>query len=231
MLSFYKSRGISKKYNAGHFGTVSWGYSNQHENCLSLVDHGLPSSKTKYSDPELLKSFLPNQNWKQRGDFFLLFMLGYLMADGSVETEHAGNLQQPVIRYQYARLYAVDANFLKWMCSELISLGCDSIHLGTDLCKAKTNREENRNSATIYYERTLNYLTINKSVANFFVLRRSIELMEKHSIPLNGKIQLLKEICQSNGRLPPTLYPPRNLSFHQYIRHVIPDRAACVIAQ
>ncbi|ORY93212.1 hypothetical protein BCR43DRAFT_517472 [Syncephalastrum racemosum] len=222
-LKFYKNGRISSKYNAGHIGYVLWSYKSRTENSSAIVDLGLPSSQSHRSDLVLLQNFLP-KNCPERIEHFLIFLFGYIMANGLVDWTHGSNQQQPELWYSGVQLGATDTGLLCWFSTNLISIGFQSLRRAArDTNKGKEQHTPNSAARHILY--------IPSTDENNSILARGINLLEQHNIPLNGKLQMLRKYLQSDGRISENFFCPRRLSFHQYIHNVKNDRTACVIAQ
>ncbi|ORY93567.1 hypothetical protein BCR43DRAFT_381852 [Syncephalastrum racemosum] len=221
-FKFYKNERSIHKCNAGYTGFVAWGYRSQDENSSILVDQGLPSTQMNSTDSELLKSFLPSDISKQdKQQFFMLFLLGYIMANGHIQWRYGGNTKNPRIRYTGVALCPSDAGFMNWLSENLAFVGFDSFRMDI--------RNQTKSSRATDAKRY--FLYIHKTAKNNHTLLRGIQLLEKHTIPLEGKLQILKHFLECDGRLPTTFISAREISFHKYIESVKDDRSACVIAQ
>ncbi|ORY91339.1 hypothetical protein BCR43DRAFT_566850 [Syncephalastrum racemosum] len=214
----------STRYKAGQLAQVLWGYRNEEENSTIIVDFGFPSVKTHRSDVELLETFLPHH--KRRNAFFLAFLLGYTMANGHINYRFETSTPDGMsIVYKGLQFSSPDLGFLNWIYKELNSLGCDKLQLrkrgGITPASQKAETEH------VQY-----YLIIYNTPANRDVLAYGLVYLERKRIPLDGKLQMLKDFLQApESTLPGTAASQRKESFHAYISQVRDDPVACVVAQ
>lgn len=224
LCRFYRSGAISSRYNAGHIGYVLWGYKSRSENSSAIVDLGLPSSQIHKSDLMLLQSFLPKDT-PARIEYFLLFLLGYIMANGLVNWTYGGSQEHPELCYTGVQLCSTDSGILCWFSTNLISVGFHSLRRAA---RDTSNGDKEKYSPE---SPARHILYIPSTDKNNSILAQGINLLEQHNIPLNGKLQTLRKYLRNDGRMPETFFCPRKLSFHEYINKVKDDRTACVIAQ
>ncbi|ORZ00751.1 hypothetical protein BCR43DRAFT_152100 [Syncephalastrum racemosum] len=109
---FMKQNYISVKYSAGYAGSVRWSPRSSRESSSSISDLGLPSSGAVCSDAGLLKSLIPDTDPEEKSQLFLLLILGYTVADGTVIWKYRRTAQGIIIRYGGIQLYSTDLGFL-----------------------------------------------------------------------------------------------------------------------
>lgn len=159
---------------------------------------------------------------EEKQEFFLLFLFGYIMANGHIEWRYSsGNAEDKSVRYTGIALCVPDTGFQNWLGEKLSFVGFDSFRMDI--------RNGSKKSSGIAGKR--HFIYIHKTDKNRTAFLRGLQALEKHTIPLEGKLQILKQFIECGGHVPSTSLSAREISFHTYIESVKNDRTACVIAQ
>ncbi|ORY91348.1 hypothetical protein BCR43DRAFT_498941 [Syncephalastrum racemosum] len=226
-LRFRKLNYVSVRHNAGHVGSVAWVSKCSPGGSSAISDLGLPSSHTVSSDPDLLKSAIAHTDAEGKIEYFLLLILGYMVADGTLVWRYHRSMKTITIRYGGIQLFSTDLGFLQWAYKELLSAGMDDI--GVYVAKRQESSERPHTKAS--KARNVYGTYIRNTTRNNNTLKRGLDLMSDNDIPLDGKLEFLSDFLQNSGSLPTTVLQPKELSFHDYVGENINDPVGCVIAQ
>ncbi|KAL0140655.1 C2H2-type zinc finger transcription factor [Mucor lusitanicus] len=106
------------RYGAGTLGGVRWGYADA-ASARTLFRYGLPSSNILNSQPDLMARLLPLENTL---DSLLVFLLGYVCADGTIRRKWGGTPNNILAMYSGLSLYSRDNYLLKWFHNHLLNM-------------------------------------------------------------------------------------------------------------
>ncbi|KAI8099924.1 uncharacterized protein BX664DRAFT_322418 [Halteromyces radiatus] len=175
----HTSIGPGLQLNAGFFGTIRWEVGDR-EFAAFWETTGLPSSKVLTSNAELLQTFIPQDDHRQRN--FMVWLLGFIHADGHVATRWKNTYTDPQLQLDYIQLAARDEGILVWVKQMLSTFGGHS-------------------AAILYKEEAKLYTMKLSGQMNEGLFKIGITALQEQDVTLFGKIRLLHE-CIQRGRLP-----------------------------
>lgn len=148
------------------------------------------------------------------------------MASGRINYQLKSTAPESYIMvYKDVSFSSSDLGFLNWIYKELTSLGCDDLQL-RKRGRVTTSKQQAESQSMVYT------LVIRNTPANRDVLSSGLAYLEEMQIPLDGKLQMLRDFLKApENTLPGTAAAPRDVSFHAYISRVREDPVACVVAQ
>ncbi|CAO3584792.1 unnamed protein product [Absidia cylindrospora] len=109
--------------NGGLFGGVKWIITDgEFKRYLSRT--GMAGSKIKNSNMTVLRNFMP-PDMTNRRLYFAVWLLGFIMADGSVSRHWSGSVESPSIVYGSIEITLRDGGMLAWISDMMGSFGCN----------------------------------------------------------------------------------------------------------